>query len=98
MRGELMAPNTLQVSPIWPLQQGCTCLIREMGRSESAPALDAEKRSRKVNVHVAIGVDITNRCSCPLKGRPEQWIQPGNSIQCCVDAAGQLNSMLGPFK
>jgi hypothetical protein len=22
---------------------------------------------------------ITNRCSCPLKGRVKRWMQPGNS-------------------
>jgi len=37
---------------------------------------------------------ITNRCSCPLRGRLEQRVQSGNSIQFWLDAAGQLNSML----
>ena len=36
----------------------------------------------------------TNRCSCPLKGRLEQRVQPGNSMLRWLDAAGQLNSML----
>ena len=40
------------------------------------------------------GVAITNRCSCPLRGRLERSVQPGNSLLCRVDAAGQLNSML----
>ena len=38
---------------------------------------------------------ITNRCSCPLRGRVEQCMRSGNSMQRLVDAAGQLNSMLG---
>ena len=37
---------------------------------------------------------LTNRCSCPLEGRLDQWMQPGNPMQFWADAAGQLNSML----
>ena len=40
-----------------------------------------------------IRMNITNRCSCPLRGRPERRMQPGNPRECGVDAAGQLNSM-----
>jgi hypothetical protein len=41
--------------------------------------------------------DVTSRCSCPLRWRIDQCMQSGISIDCRIDAAGQLNSMLsGP--
>ena len=42
-------------------------------------------------------IRLTNRCSCPLRGRLEGFMQYGNSKKRRIDAAGQLNSMLDGF-
>jgi hypothetical protein len=69
-----MAPNILRVSPNWQWQYDFTPDDAEMTGSDSALAFDTQTMFREVKVGVAIGVDITCRCSCPLEGRLERGV------------------------
>ena len=64
-----------------PFQEDVARLAVENRKVILPVALVASALSETRSVHAITRiVVITNRCSCPLKGRMERWMQSGNSM------------------